>query len=74
MVASKGGYAPESAEEKRYLKDGKTVAFLTLSLDVFFSIIVVDTHGRKDVVTLDVPGAFLHAKLLKYENGHEIVW
>jgi hypothetical protein len=42
------------------------VAFPTVALESMFVMSIIDTRENRKVVTMDIPGAFLHAKNKDY--------
>ena len=48
----------------RYLKDGNTVVFPTVSTEALFTTLVIDAYEGLYIGIFDVLGAYLHAKML----------
>ena len=69
----KGMTCVDRSRKCRYTKYGETVASPTVSLYMLFAALVFDMHEGRDMVTFEVPGAFLHAETLKDKNVHEIL-
>ena len=52
-----------SSKERRYLKEGESVAYSTVYLEEIFTILILGEYEGRDVATLNVPGDYLHADM-----------
>ena len=59
----KGRSCADGSKQKRYLKDGESVASPTASLEAINATWIIDAYEGRDVVSSDVPGAYLHANV-----------
>ena len=59
----KGRVAANGSKQKKYLKEGESVASPTVSLEALIMTLIVDVFEGKKVTTFDVPGAYLHAEM-----------
>jgi len=59
----KGRTCADGSKQKRYLKEGESIASPTVSLEAIMTTLVIDAYEKRDVVTFDVPGAYLHADI-----------
>ena len=61
----KGQTCANGSRQRQFLKDGKSVASPTVTLESLISTWVIDAYEGRDVATFDVPGAYLHAEMPK---------
>ena len=59
----KGRSCADGRKQKRYLKEDENVSSPTASLEAINTTWVIDAYEGRDVVTSDVPGAYLHANM-----------
>jgi len=59
----KGRTCADRSKQKRYLKEGESIASPTVSLEALMATLVIDAYEGRDIVTFDVPGAYLHADI-----------
>ena len=69
----KGRTCADGSGQRKYLKQDESVASPTASLESLFVSLLIDAYEGRDVGTYDVPGAYLHAKLLPRENNERIL-
>ena len=55
-----------------YLKENKSVASPTVSLEGLITSLIIDAYKGKDVGSFDVPGAYLDAKVPN-KDGKQIL-
>ena len=51
--------------QRQYLSEKKSIASQTVLLEELFTTMVIDTHVEIYVAIFDVPGAYLHSKMLE---------
>ena len=59
----KGRSCADGRKQKRYLKEDENVSSPTASLEAINATWIIDAFEGRDVVTSDVPGAYLHATM-----------
>ena len=69
----KGRKCADGSGQRKYLKQDKSVASPTASLESLFVKLLIDEYEGRYVGTYDVPGAYLQAKLLPRENNERIL-
>ena len=57
----KGRSCADGRKQKRYLKEDENVSSPTASLEAINATWIIDAYKGREVVTIDVPGAYLHA-------------
>ena len=57
-------------QKTKECKEKQDVASPTVSLDSIFITSAIEAHENRDVVVINLPGAFLHAKL---EDEDEVI-
>ena len=61
----KGRTCADGSKQRKYLKDGESIASPTVSLESLISSLLIDTYEDRYVSIFDVPGAYLHAETPK---------
>ena len=51
------------SKQRQYLKYGETVASPTVSMEAMFLTFLIVAHGGREVVSFDIPGAFLQGEM-----------
>jgi hypothetical protein len=74
----KGRSCANGSKQRKYLKEGESVASPTVSTEANLSTLVIDAFEGRDVAVYDVPGAFLqsnipHGKVLHMRLRDEFV-
>ena len=69
----KGRTCANGSGQRKYLKEDESVASPTAALESLIMTLPIDAYKGRDVVTYDVPGAHLHAKLLPKENNEQVL-
>ena len=64
----KGRTCANGSVQRKFLKDGESVASPTVSVEALFSTLIIDSMENRDIATFDVPGAYLHAEMPKDKN------
>ena len=59
----KGRSCANGSKQRKYLKEGESVASPTVSTEANLSTLVVDAFEGRDVAVYDVPGAFLQSDI-----------
>ena len=61
----KGRTCADGSKQRRYLKDGESVSSPTVSMEGIFLTFLIAAYEGREVVSFDVPGAFLQAEMEK---------
>ena len=64
----KGRTCANGNKQRKYLKEGETVASPTVSTEALFTTMIIDIFEGRDVAIFDVPNAYLHAKMPQEKN------
>ena len=59
----KGRSCANGSKQRRYVKDGESFASPTVSIEALFTTLVIAGHEGRQVISFDVPGAFLQADM-----------
>ena len=59
----KGRTCADSSRQRKFLKEGKSVASPMVFLESLIATLVIDAYKGRDVATFDVPGAYLHVEM-----------
>ena len=57
----KGRTCADGSRQRRYLSKDENVSSPTASLEGIFTTLAIDAHEQRDIVTVDIPGAFLQS-------------
>ena len=71
--ALKGRTCADGSKQRKYLKQDESVASPTAALESLIVLLLIDAYEGRDVGTYDVPGAYLHAKLLPRANNERVL-
>ena len=66
----KGRSCANGSKQRKYLKEGESVASPTVSTEANISTLVIDAFEGRDVAVYDVPGAFLQSDIPKDKVLH----
>ena len=59
----KGRACADGSKQRKYLKEGESVASPTVSLESILSTLVIDIYENRDLAICDVLGGFLQADI-----------
>jgi len=63
----KGRTVADGSQQRKYVSRDETTS-PTMSLQALFATLIIDVHEGRKVQMFDVPGAYLHAEILKDEK------
>ena len=66
----KGRTCADGSRQKRYLSQDENISSPTASLEGIMTTLAIDAHEKRDVVTVDIPGAFLQSEMPKDKHIH----
>ena len=69
----KGRTCANKNQQIKFLKEYESVTSPIVVLKFLFTTLLVDTYKEREVVTFDVPRAYLHAKLSKDSNKERLL-
>ena len=69
----KGRTCADGSRQRKYLKQDESVASPTAALESLIVSLLIDAYEERDVGTYDVPGAYLHAKLLPRADNERVL-
>ena len=61
----KGKTCADGSKQHLYLKEYESVSSPTVFLEALFTTLLVDVFEGRDIATVDIPGAYLHAEMPK---------
>ena len=59
----KGRVCANGSKQRKYLKEGESVASPTVSVEALITALLIAAHEGREVVSFDIPGAFLQAEM-----------
>ena len=59
----KGRTCNDGSKQKIYLAKYESLASPNVSMELIFTMLVIDAYEERDVATFDIPGAYLHTKM-----------
>ena len=68
----KGRTCGNGARQRRFMKEGEDISSPTASLKAIITTLVIDAYECRDIVIVDVHGAYLHAKMSNKKGCSEV--
>lgn len=59
----KGRVCANGSRQKRFLKDDKSIASPTVSVEGLLGTFIIDAYEGREIGSFNIPGAYLHAKM-----------